>query len=38
MEYAGMCITLLIAYSSEADVDNAYKSAKNKAILSESFI
>jgi hypothetical protein len=23
MKYAGMCITLLIAYSSDADVDNA---------------
>jgi hypothetical protein len=38
MEYAGMCITLLLAYFSDADVDNTHKSAKNKAILSECVI
>jgi hypothetical protein len=35
MEYAGMCITPLEAYSRDADVDNALKSTKNKGILSE---
>jgi hypothetical protein len=33
IEYAGMLLPLLIAYSSDADTDSALKSAKNEAIL-----
>jgi hypothetical protein len=33
MEYDGMLLTLLIAYSSDANVDNTYKSAINEETL-----
>jgi hypothetical protein len=33
MEYAGMLLTLPIAYSSDAEADNAQKSDKNEATL-----